>query len=217
MKILLIEDNKEISESIKEYFELDWSVVNCFFDWASGLDEAVSGKYDIILLDLMLPWIDGITVSRKLKWKISTPIIITTAKESIDVKLEWFENGVTDYIVKPFDLRELEARIKIALNKNSSSVIIRWDYELDFENRVFKKSGEDIKIWKTEFQIINYFFENSSKVVSRTELIESVWWESALFDSDAKLDVYISTIRNKLWKDILITSKWYGYKFNLWE
>ena len=215
MKILLIEDNKEISENIKEYFELDWAIVKCFFDWVSWLDEALIWKYDIILLDLMLPWIDGITVSRKLKWKINTPIIITTAKESIDVKLEWFENWVTDYIVKPFDLRELEARIKIALNKNTANVVIRWDYELDFENRVFKKSWEDIKIWKTEFQILNYFYDNKSKVVSRSELIESVWWEKALFDSDGKLDVYISTIRNKLWKDILITSKWYGYKFNI--
>ncbi len=162
----------------------------------------------------MLPWIDGITVSRKLKWRITTPIIITTAKESIDVKLEWFDNGVVDYIVKPFDLRELEARIKIVLNKNIS-VVVRGDYELDFENRVFKNKGESIKVWKTEFQILNYLYENKSKVVSRTEIIEYIWWEEALFDSDAKLDVYISNIRNKLWKDILVTSKWYGYKFNL--
>ncbi len=213
MKILLIEDNKEISESIKEYFELDGSTVNCFYDWASWLDEAIVWKYDIILLDLMLPWIDWITVSRKLKWKVNTPIIITTAKESIEVKLEWFENGVVDYIVKPFDLRELEARIKIVLNKNTW-ILVRWDYELDFENRVFKKQGEDIKVWKTEFQILNYLYENKSKVVSRTEIIEYIWWEEALFDSDAKLDVYISNIRTKMWKDILVTSKWYGYKFN---
>ena len=76
MKILLIEDNKEISKNIKEYFELDGSIVNCFYDWISWLDEAIVGKYDIILLDLMLPWIDWITVSRKLKWKVNTPIII---------------------------------------------------------------------------------------------------------------------------------------------
>jgi two-component system response regulator CiaR len=214
MKILLIEDNKDISKSIKEYFELDWSVVNCFYDWASWLDEAVVWKYDIILLDLMLPGIDWLTVSRKLKWKISTPIIITTAKESIDVKLEWFENWVVDYIVKPFDLRELEARIKVTLNTNNS-VVVKWDYELDFENRIFKKLWEEVKVWKTEFQLLNYLYENKSRVVSRTEIIENIWWEKAIFESDAKLDVYISNIRNKFWKDILTTSKWFWYKFNL--
>lgn len=213
MKILLIEDNLEISKNIKDYFELDWSKVNCFSNWLDALDEAMKNNYDIILLDLMLPGMDWITISRKLKWKINTPIIITTAKESIDVKLEWFENWVTDYIVKPFDLRELEARIKVILNKNNP-IFTYLDYEFDFENRVFKKEKKDIKVWKTEFQILKYFFENKSKVVSRTEIIEEIWWERAIFDSDSKLDVYISNIRNKFWKDILKTSKWYGYKFN---
>lgn len=213
MKILLIEDNLEISKNIKDYFELDWSKVNCFSNWLDALDEAMKNNYDIILLDLMLPGMDWITISRKLQWKINTPIIITTAKESIDVKLEWFENWVTDYIVKPFDLRELEARIKVILNKNNP-VFTYLDYEFDFENRVFKKEKKDIKVWKTEFQILKYLFENKSKVVSRTEIIEEIWWERAIFDSDSKLDVYISNIRNKFWKDILKTSKWYGYKFN---
>ena len=213
MKILLIEDNLEISKNIKDYFELDWSKVNCFSNWLDALDEAMKNNYDIILLDLMLPGMDWITISRKLQWKINTPIIITTAKESIDVKLQWFENWVTDYIVKPFDLRELEARIKVILNKNNP-VFTYLDYEFDFENRVFKKEKKDIKVWKTEFQILKYLFENKSKVVSRTEITEEIWWERAIFDSDSKLDVYISNIRNKFWKDILKTSKWYGYKFN---
>lgn len=214
MRILLIEDNKEIAKSINDYFELDWNIVNCFYDWESWIDEALLRKYDVILLDLMLPWIDGITISRKLKGKISIPIIITSAKESVDTKLQWFENGVVDYIVKPFDLRELEARIKVVLNQNDH-YIVRWDYELDFENRVFKKLWEEINLWKTEYLILKFLYKNKFKVVSRTEIIEEIWWEEALFDSDAKLDVYISNIRNKLDKDILKTQKWYWYKFNL--
>lgn len=213
MKILLIEDNKEISKNIKEYLELDWAIVDCFFDGVSWLDNAMQKKYDIILLDLMLPWIDWLTISRKLNGRIETPIIIITAKEDIETKLKGFDYWAVDYIVKPFDLRELDARIKVFLYKNHS-ILYFWEYTLDFNNRVFKKWENDILVWKTEFQILNYIFQNRSRVVSRWEIIEDVWWEDALFDSDSKLDVYISNIRSKFWKDILKTSKWYGYKFN---
>lgn len=216
MKILLIEDNREISQNIKEYFELDWYIVDCYYDGISGLDILDSKSYDIILLDLMLPGIDWITISRKLKWKINTPIIVISAKEDIDTKLKWFENWVLDYIVKPFDLRELDARMKIILNKNTSFLDF-WNYSFDFENRIFKISWNEIKVWKTEFQILKLLYENKNKFVSRWEIIEEIWWENALFESDWKLDVYISNIRSKFWKDILKTSKWYGYKFNLFS
>lgn len=214
MKILLIEDNIEISENIKKYLELDWYKIDCFYDWILWLDEALIKKYDLILLDLMLPWIDGLTISRKLNWKITTPIIIISAKEDIETKLKWFEYWVIDYIVKPFDLRELEAKIKIALNRNNW-VFIFWEYSFDFENRIFIKSWQELLIWKTEFQILKLLFENRNKFVSRSEIIEKIWWENALFESDSKLDVYISNIRSKFLKEILKTSKWYGYKFNL--
>jgi len=213
MKILLIEDNKEISKNIKEYLELDWCIVDCFYDWVSWLDILNTKNYDIIILDLMLPWIDWINISRKLKWKKTIPIIIITAKEDIDTKLQLFENWVSDYIIKPFDLRELEARIKIVLNKNNF-VLNFWNYSFDFENRIFKLSWNEINIWKTEYQILKYLFENKNKFVSRWEIIEEIWWENALFESDWKLDVYISNIRSKFFKDIIKTSKWYGYKFN---
>ncbi|MDD3144788.1 MAG: response regulator transcription factor [Candidatus Gracilibacteria bacterium] len=213
MKILLIEDNKEISKNIKEYLELDGAIVDCFFDGVSGLDNAMQKKYDIILLDLMLPGIDGLTISRKLNGRIETPIIIITAKEDIETKLKGFDYGAVDYIVKPFDLRELDARIKVFLYKNHS-ILYFGEYTLDFNNRVFKKGENDILVGKTEFQILNYIFQNRSRVVSRGEIIEDVWGEDALFDSDSKLDVYISNIRSKFGKDILKTSKGYGYKFN---
>lgn len=213
MKILLIEDNKEISDNIKSYLELEEYKVNVCYDWINWLDEAFSWTYDLILLDLMLPWIDWIRLAEKLKWKQKAPIIIITSKESINDKLSWFESWAIDYLVKPFDLRELDARIKIALKKNEGTITI-WKLELNFKDRIFKKSNSEISLWKTEFEILKILFESKHKVVSRTEIIEEIWWENAIFESDSKLDVYISMIRNKLEKDIIVTSKWVWYKFN---
>lgn len=214
MKVLIIEDNIEISNNIKKYLELEGYKIDVCNDWECWLDKAKQWTYDVILLDLMLPLIDWYSIAKKLHWRVFTPIIMITAKESIDDKLKWFENWAIDYIIKPFDLRELEARIKIATKKNDN-IIYLWDLELDFKDRVFKNEWIEINIAKTEFEILNLLFENKERVVSRAEIIEEIWWEKALFDSDSKLDVYISTIRNKLNKNIIKTSKWIWYKFNL--
>lgn len=212
MKILLIEDNKEISNNIKQYLELDWYIVDCFYDWESWLDNAIKTKYDLILLDLMLPKIDWITISRKLQDKIKTPIIIISAKEDIETKLKWFNYWAIDYIVKPFDLRELDIRIKIILWKKD---LWKKDFSFDFESRIFSKNDIEIKLWKTEFQIIKLLYDNRTKFISRTYIIQEIWWEKHIFLNDWKLDVYISNLRNKLWKSAIETSKWFGYKFNL--
>ena len=216
MKILLIEDNREIATNICEYFSLEGHTVIHKVDWESGLDRALEWWYDLLLLDLMLPHIDGYTIARKMQWKIHVPIIMITAKWSIDEKLEWFESWALDYIVKPFDLRELEARVNAISGRNDTKVTID-DMEFDFKNRVFAKKWEALHLPKTEYEIIKLLFENKHKVVSRTEIIEEIWWEEALFDSDGKLDVYISHLRNKLSKSIIITVKWVGYKFNSWS
>ena len=114
-KILLIEDNREICANIKEYLELDHFSVVQAFDGEQGIERAVRENYDIILLDLMLPVVDGITLARKVRQKKDTPIIMTTARESIEHRLEGFEVGAVDYLIKPFDLKELVARIRVHL------------------------------------------------------------------------------------------------------
>ena len=116
-KILLIEDNRDISESIKEYLELEDFEIDSCYSWDEGLDQALNKKYDMLLLDVMLPKVDGFTIAAKLKEKSDVPIVMITAKDAIDDKLMWFENGVQDYIVKPFDLRELEARIQNVISE----------------------------------------------------------------------------------------------------
>lgn len=213
-KILLIEDNKEISDSIKQYLELEDFDVSRAFDWESWLDKAMQSKYDLVLLDLMLAKIDGITIARKIKQKSDIPIIMITAKDSLSDKLTWFENGAIDYIVKPFDLRELEARIKAHLKIDNSSFLIKFaDMEINLEKREFLKSQKNIKITNKEFLIFDFLYKNKERVCSRTDIIEYVWWEENLYDGDAKLDVYISTLRRKLDKSIIETIKWTWYKF----
>ena len=213
-KILLIEDNKDIRDNIKEYLELENFMVDVAIDWEEWMDKALLKKYDLILLDLMLPKIDWITIAKKLVRKIKTPIIIITAKDSIDEKLLWFESGAIDYIVKPFDLRELEARIKANLKINNNNQVLEYnDIIIDLQKREFKKWWLIIKITIKEFMIFELLYNNKDKLVTRTDIIEYVWGGNSLFESDAKLDVYISNLRKKLDKNIIETVKWVWYKY----
>lgn len=213
-KILLIEDNKEIRDNIKEYLELEGYDVDIAKDWEEWMDKALLKKYDLILLDLMLPKIDWITIARKIIRKLETPIIMITAKDSINDKLIWFENWAVDYIVKPFDLRELEARIKANLKINNNKVLIKYDdIEIDLSKREFKKWWSIVKITTKEYLIFEFLYNNKDKLVTRTDIIEHVWWWDSLFEADAKLDVYISNLRKKLDKNIIETIKWVWYKY----
>lgn len=212
-KILLIEDNKEISDSIKEYLELEDFSVRQIFRWDDWLDEALMSVYDLVLLDVMLPWIDGFRIAEKLSRKIDTPILMITAKDSIDDKLEWFNHWVVDYIVKPFDLRELEARIGVILSKNWTKNIFEFkNITLDIEHRVFTKNNEEVKLTQKEFLILEYLLNNKWNPIARTDIIEHLWWGDSLFEWDGKLDVYISNLRKKFDKELIETIKWFGYK-----
>jgi len=215
-KILIIEDNKEISENIKEYFELEDFQIDQAFAWDTGLEKGLSGNYDLILLDVMLPEINGFNIAEKFRRKIETPIIMMTAKDAIDDKLKGFEVGVVDYIVKPFDLRELEARVnntlKIGVEIKALSI---GDVMVDLEAREFIRSWEEVHITSKEFLIVEFLINSANKVISRTDIIEHVWGGEDLFSADGKLDVYISTIRKKLWKDLIKTIKWVWYKINI--
>lgn len=212
IKILLIEDNKEIRDNIKEYLELEWFIVEIASDWEEWMDKALLKKYDLILLDLMLPKIDWITIASKLNRKIDVPIIMITAKDSINDKLIWFENWAVDYIVKPFDLRELVARVKSNLKLNSKIITIN-NIEVDFEKRQFKKDWKIIKLTIKEYLIFEFLYNNKDRLLTRTDIIEYVWWWEDLYSDDAKLDVNISTLRKKLDKRIVETVKWVWYKF----
>jgi len=214
-KILLIEDNTEISDSIAQYLKLEDFSVKQVFRWDNWLDEALIWSYNLILLDVMLPWIDGFRIAEKLTRKIETPILMITAKDSIEDKLKWFKKWAVDYIVKPFDLRELEARIEVILNKNISKSLFEFnDVSIDIDHRNFSKNWEEIKITQKEFLILEYLLQNKWNPIARTDIIEHLWWGDSLFEWDGKLDVYISNLRKKFDKKMIETIKGFGYKIH---
>lgn len=215
-KILIIEDNTEISNNVKEYLQLEWFEITQALTGDDGLEKGLTWTYDLILLDVMLPGIDGFRIAEKFSRKISVPIIMMTAKDSIEDKLKWFENGIVDYIVKPFDLRELEARVKATLKVSVDiSRLEIWDVTIDLEAHEFFRAGEWVHMTSKEFLILEFLIQRANKVISRTDLIEYIWWGEDLFSADGKLDVYISTIRKKLGKHIISTIKWVWYKVSL--
>ncbi|MCP4523969.1 MAG: response regulator transcription factor [Candidatus Gracilibacteria bacterium] len=215
-KILLIEDNKDISDSIKEYLELEDFQIDSCYTGDEGLDQAMNKTYDMLLLDVMLPKVDGFTIAAKLHEKSDVPVVMITAKDAIDDKLLGFENGVQDYIVKPFDLRELEARINSIFRRNERvKEYIFEDIKINLEKRLFSKNDVEISVTQKEFLIVELLLKNEGKPVSRTDIIEHGWGGGdALFDSDAKLDVYISNLRNKLNRGFIKTIKGFGYKID---
>lgn len=212
MKILLIEDNKNISDNIKKVLEFDNNnfFITQVFDWEEAIKSFLLNKYDLILLDLMLPKIDWITLCNRIRQTSDIPIIMMTAKWDDDDKILWLESWADDYIVKPFKVRELQARIKsISKRMNIDEIIKIWNCEIDFTNKIVKLDGKIISLKLKEFQILEHIY--NTKTISKTDLIDYIWWNDDLFGDDNKLDVYIYSIRKKIGKDKIKTIKWFGY------
>ncbi|MDD5377308.1 MAG: response regulator transcription factor [Candidatus Gracilibacteria bacterium] len=215
MKALLIEDNREISKNIKRYLELDSWTVDIAFDGQTGLDTALREDYDIILLDGMLPMMDGFEVCRKVQEKKDTPIIMITARDELSDTITGLESGADDYLVKPFDLKELETRMFAVLRRTKKKAfkeIVYDDIVINLQKRSVRKNGKVVHIPLKEFLILEYLITNEGTAVSRADIIGYVWGGESLFESD-KLDVYISNLRKKLSPDIIETIKGYGYIF----
>lgn len=212
MKILLVEDNEDISGNIKKVLELENAnfFITQKFDWEEAIKEFLLWNYDLVLLDLMLPKIDGITLCKRIRLKSEVPIIMMTARWDDDDKILWLESGADDYIVKPFKIRELQARIKaITKRLNIDETVKIWNLFIDFWGKIVKINEKEISLKLKEFQVLELIY--NKKTISRTDIIENIWWWNDLFSANNKLDVYIYSLRNKLWKDIIKTIKWFGY------
>lgn len=216
MQILVIEDNKTIANNIKKYLELDNNSVFITENGLYGLEVARKNDFDIIVLDLMLPGLEWEKVCAEIKKEKDIPVIMTTAKWQLEDKLEWFNVWADDYLVKPFDLEELEARIKVLTKRKQgdSKAIKKWNITIDIQNRKVLKWSKEVKLTVKEYNILECLVKNIWVPLSRTDIIQEVWWWDSLFDDDWKLDVYISTIRRKLGKDIIETVKGFGYRIN---
>ena len=212
--ILLVEDNQTIGQNIQKYLELEGYSVLWVQNWAYANEVVKHQEFDLVLLDLMLPGTDGLVVAKTIKQhQEQTRILMMTAKGQLEDKLEGFEVWADDYLVKPFDLEELVARIEALLRRSVQKDVLSYGVlTLDNLQKKIFKGWEEIKLSLKEFQILELLIRNKGMALSRLDIIEEIWGWDAGFEEDGKLDVYLSTIRRKIWKETIETIKGYGYR-----
>lgn len=200
IKILLVEDDLSLSNSVFDFLD-DFADVMQVFDGDEGLYEAESGVYDLILLDLMLPEKDGFTVLRELREKgVTTPVLIMTAKESLDDKGHGFELGADDYLTKPFYLEELKMRIKALLKRSGKfdqNTLSFGDVRVNLATNSIFVGDKEVELLGKEFDLLVYFLQNQNVILPKSQIFDRLWG----FDSDTTVsvvEVYVSKIRKKL-------------------
>ena len=224
MKILLVEDDHKISSSIKRGLEQEAYAVDTAFNGEAGYDLASMGDYDVIVLDLMLPLMDGLEVCKRLREdKITTPILMLTAKVQVSDKVEGLNMGADDYLAKPFSFIELVARIK-ALSRRPKqtvgNVLEIDDLKLDTIKFEVRRGEKLITLSKKEFALLEFLIKNKKQVLTKDQIINNVW----NFDADIlpnTVEVYIGYLRNKIDKPfkgkskLIKTVRGFGYKIDL--
>ncbi|HEN0368079.1 TPA: response regulator transcription factor [Streptococcus agalactiae] len=200
IKILLIEDDLILSNSVFDFLD-DFADVMQIFDGEEGLYEAESGVYDLILLDLMLPEKNGFQVLKELREKgITTPVLIMTAKESIDDKGQGFDLGADDYLTKPFYLEELKMRIQALLKRSgkfNDNSLIYGDIRVDMSTNSTFVNQTEVELLGKEFDLLVYFLQNQNVILPKSQIFDRIWG----FDSDTTIsvvEVYVSKVRKKL-------------------
>jgi DNA-binding response OmpR family regulator len=207
MKILVVEDELKVVEFLKKGLEEQDYEVDIAFDGQMGERLAVKNTYEIILLDVILPYMNGYELCKKIRVKNQkVPIIMLTALGTTDDKLTGFDSGADDYLVKPFEFKELIARIK-ALTKRTSGIIQTQntlkisDLILDIDKKNAQRCGKIIELTAKEFALLEFLMRNKGRVVSRVEIAEKVW--DITFDTCTNVvDVYINILRKKIDKDV---------------
>ena len=221
MKVLVVEDDQIIWPNICEYLEENSFLVTLKENWQDWLKEALKNKYDIFILDVMLPLKDGFSIAKEIResW-IKTPIIFLTAKEDLESKERWFNVWWDDYLTKPFKLKELVLRIRSILKRvNKSEIldkIVAWDIILDLGLKEVKRWNKIINLTPKEFMILEYLMKNRGKAVPKKEILEYIWWINNDIWSDV-IRAHILTLRKKLndWFkfDPIVTVRWIWFKF----
>lgn len=203
-QILIIEDETGISMSLKDEFESQGYVVHTAEDGEKGLDFAREKKPDLIILDIMLPVLDGYEVCKRLRMEGDrTPIIMLTVKDKEVDKVLGLELGADDYVTKPFSFAELTARVKAIFRRTEergkdSTRYGFGDIELDFEKYEAKKGGKRLDLTTLEFHMVKFFIENKGKVLSRDNLLDKIWGEDNVSVSFRTVDSHIANIRKKI-------------------
>jgi DNA-binding response OmpR family regulator len=204
MKILVVEDDKRLAALVKRGLEEHAFVVDLCYDGEEGLYQAETSPYDAIVLDVMMPKMDGFTVLRKLREQgREVPVIMLTARGEVENRVKGLNTGADDYLAKPFDFAELIARLTAVIRRNkgqAASQLCIADLHIDLNAKTIGRSGIDIPLSAKEYAILEYLALNRNRVISRTELSEHVY--DMNFDLDSNIiDVYINRLRRKIDKD----------------
>ena len=222
MKILIVEDELKVASFIKKGLEENNYEAEIAYDGLTAEKLVKSNRYDLFILDIILPGINGLDLCRKLK-KINSiiPVLMLTALGTTDDKITGFEAGASDYLVKPFEFRELLARVKVLLRKSDlpqekTNILVAGDLELDLERKMVRRSDTYIDLTAKEFSLLEYFMRNRGRVLSRVDIAEKVWDIKFDFGTNV-VDVYVNFLRKKIDKGydkkMIHTRVGFGYVF----
>jgi len=204
--ILVIEDEEKIARFLQLELNHEGYDVDITYDGREGLEKAVTKTFDLIILDVMLPSLNGMEVLRRIRQKNDTPVIMLTAKDEVTDKIMGLDIGADDYMTKPFAIEELLARIRVIFKRfngttqdkeNSNSILKIQDITLDCEGYMVKYKDEKIELTKKEFELLKYLMINKNIVLSRERVLEKVWGYEYIGDTNV-VDVYVRYIRTKI-------------------
>jgi heavy metal response regulator len=218
MKILVVEDEKKVAKFLKQGLEEERYAVDVASDGLQGETMALSGDYDLIILDIFLPKKDGIVVLKGIRSKqVKTPVLMLTAKSSVEDKVEGLDSGADDYLSKPFAFAELVARVRSLLRRGAaekSTILKLQDLQLDTVTHKAKRADKSIELTGKEYALLEYLMRNVNRVLTRTLLSEHIW--NYNFDTGTNVvDVYVNHLRSKIddgfEKKLLFTVRGVGY------
>lgn len=213
MRLLVIEDEHDLLRVIQQSLEEEGFAVDTAMDGEVGLAKAKSWDYDAIILDLMLPRLDGFSVLRELRKAKRTPVLLLTARDATADKVKGFDSGADDYVTKPFEIDELTARVRALIRRSAnqpSPVIEVGDVRIDTAARTVKKDGEPVTLTAKEYALVELLVLNRGKLVTRTMIYDHIYDENDDTFSNV-VDVYVANLRRKLGKDFIETRRGMGY------
>lgn len=219
-KLLIVEDERDLAQQLQDWFVREKYLVDTVFDGQEALNHLNVYKYDLVILDWMLPLVDGVEVMRRMKAKdIGTPVIMLTARGNVADKELGLDTGADDYITKPFSLRELSARVRAAIRRSGHSHQGKLRFgalELDPQSRRLAREGHEIHLEPKEFNLLEFFMRHPNQVFSADALIDRVWPSDTAVSSDA-IRTYIKVLRKKIdaegAESMIRNVRGVGYKF----
>ncbi|MDR2533015.1 MAG: response regulator transcription factor [Oscillospiraceae bacterium] len=220
-KILIADDEQKIREVLREYAEFEGHYVEEAVDGMQAVELAKNGSFDIIIMDIMMPRLDGFSACKEIRKFSVTPVLMLSARGEEYDKLFGFEIGADDYVVKPFSPKEILARVNAIIKRNQTQVIqndiaVFEGLDINFTARDVKVDGEKISLTPKEYDLLFYLVRNKNIALSRNKLLESVWGYD-FFGDDRTIDTHIKMLRNNIgeYRKFIVTLRGMGYKFEV--